>query len=218
MYKIDYSIDAENKVVLGNSIKVMPTYTEYVAKKVEETSTNPIASSTEKAAESVTDAACGDGKKKKADAECGDPLKKKEEDQNDEEDLKKKKGNCVNDEHIAEENKEQPSASSLAENERKELDEYRKKDKISLINSYSEVVPTAELTALTEKVNEYSKEELTNILNGLFVKYAKEKLATKVDTKPTQEVPTSFIISNDDIQNDDDADLSTHLRNLLKRK
>jgi hypothetical protein len=198
MYKIDYSIDAENKVVLGNSIKVMPTYTEYVAKKVEETSTNPIASSTEK-----------------VDAECGDPLKKKEEDQNDEEDLKKKKGN---DEHIAEENKEQPSASSLAENERKELDEYRKKDKISLINSYSEVVPTAELTALTEKVNEYSKEELTNILNGLFVKYAKEKLATKVDTKPTQEVPTSFIISNDDIQNDDDADLSTHLRNLLKRK
>jgi hypothetical protein len=65
------------------------------------------------------------------------------------------------------------SEASLSDDERKELDSYRKQDKIELINSFKDSLGEETIKSFIEKVDTYSKTDLTNALNAEFVKIAR---------------------------------------------
>ena len=85
------------------------------------------------------------------------------------------------------ENKEEsPTASALSEAERAELAEYRKKEKIDLIDSFSELIAAEKLQELREKVDSYTKESLTNELNSLSVQSIRETIKDNSNTRSTK--------------------------------
>ena len=146
--------------------------------------------------EPATEMACGDGEKPE---DKEDPKKKKhdEEDPDEEEDPECKKKKCGASAEKPEETdlkkKDQKAActvtsaeevnsnvqtdttskASLSDSEHEELKAYRKQDKLSLIDTYSESLDSKVIEAFKEKVDTYSKEDLTNALNAEFVKTAR---------------------------------------------
>lgn len=65
------------------------------------------------------------------------------------------------------------SETSLSNSELEELKTYRKQAKLSLIDSYSESLGSEVIKNFKDKVDTYSKEDLTNALNAEFVKVAR---------------------------------------------
>lgn len=79
----------------------------------------------------------------------------------------------------------QTGSTILSSAELQELQEYRRKEKIALIASYSDTIEEKELDALRNSVDEYTKEELTNKLNALFVTYSRRNTPIKNKIKWT---------------------------------
>jgi hypothetical protein len=108
-----------------------------------------------------------------------DPKKKKpeEDDESDEGDAKKKKdqeGACAA--KTADNKNVQTNTTSettLSNSELEELKAYRKQAKLSLIDTYSESLGSEVIKSFKDKVDTYSKEDLTNALNAEFVKVAR---------------------------------------------
>ena len=65
------------------------------------------------------------------------------------------------------------SETSLSNSELEELKTYRRQNKLSLIDSYSESLGSEVIKNFKDKVDTYSKEDLTNALNAEFVKVAR---------------------------------------------
>jgi hypothetical protein len=65
------------------------------------------------------------------------------------------------------------SETSLSNSELEELKSYRKQAKLALIDTYSEALGSEVIKGFKEKVDTYSKEDLTNALNAEFVKVAR---------------------------------------------
>jgi hypothetical protein len=121
-------------------------------------------------------AACGDGgddesdedkKKKEADK------KKKEEEEAAEAKKKKDAAGCaaVPVEQTAENNNADVQTNSageapLSNDQLKELENYRRKDKIELIESFKEILDEKDIKDFESKVDALSKEDLTNALNA----------------------------------------------------
>ena len=66
-------------------------------------------------------------------------------------------------------------SAALSDSERIELEAYRKKEKEELISQYSDMIPEEELAVLRDKIDDFTKDNLTNQLNTLFVKYSREQ-------------------------------------------
>lgn len=66
-------------------------------------------------------------------------------------------------------------SAALSDSERIELEAYRKKEKENLISQYSDMIPEEELAVLRDKIDDFTKDNLTNQLNTLFVKYSREQ-------------------------------------------
>lgn len=73
------------------------------------------------------------------------------------------------------------NTTSLTDSEQEELAEYRRKDKLALVHSYSENIPEEELVVYINDIDKYTREALENALNGVFVRYFKK-------VKPTQQI------------------------------
>lgn len=71
------------------------------------------------------------------------------------------------------------NTTSLTDSEQKELAEYRRKDKLALIQSYSEQISNEDLENYTKNVEQYTHEALENALNSAFVRYFKTIKPTK---------------------------------------
>jgi hypothetical protein len=129
----------------------------------------PATTETATAAPAPTEMGCGGG-------EDTAPKKKKTEGEDDEdsEAKKKKEGACAA-QGVDNTNVQTNTASetSLSDSQLKELENYRKQDKLSLIDSYSESLGSEVIKTFKEKVDTYSKEDLTNALNAEFVKVAR---------------------------------------------
>ena len=102
------------------------------------------------------------------------------------------------------ENETSPAALSSAELE--ELQAYRRKDKIALIDSYSDTINEEELNILRQDVDKYTKEELTNKLNSLFVTYARRATPVKKSIKWAPDPVNSG--------KKDTSDLAEYIRNM----
>lgn len=90
------------------------------------------------------------------------------------------------------------NTASLIDSEREELAAYRRQDKLSLINSFVEVIPEEELAVYTIKVDEYSKEDLHNALNAAFVRNFKKGSQPTIGFSWAPEQKPSSTVSEDE--------------------
>lgn len=90
------------------------------------------------------------------------------------------------------------NTASLIDSEREELAAYRRQDKLSLINSFGEVIPKKELEVYTSKVDEYSKEDLHNALNAAFVRNFKNSSQPTIGFAWAPEQKPSSTLSEDE--------------------
>lgn len=74
------------------------------------------------------------------------------------------------------EEKPESTTPALSSAELEELENYRRKEKVELIDSFSDTIPANEIAEFKQKVDSYTKETLTNELNARYVKYSREQV------------------------------------------